>query len=118
MFISWYFNNFHDRDPFGFGGEDINSIFKGLKRNLDAHLSELNIRPIEMPHNALEDAIIQAKEFEKILEAMKNNYQAKMLHHGLSTFTISPFSAFKCVVIGTLTGKMKSILASLVPLIS
>jgi DNA polymerase III epsilon subunit-like protein len=71
MFISWYFDNFHNRDPFGFSGEDMNSMLKGLKKDLDAHLSELNIRPIEMPHNALEDAIVQAKEFEKILELMK-----------------------------------------------
>lgn len=69
MFTTWYFDNFYGgENPFGHSGEDINSMYRGITGNINAHIAQLNIRGKELPHNALEDAIIQAKEFEKVLE--------------------------------------------------
>lgn len=72
MFTSWYFNNFYNGiNPFGHSGEDINSLYRGVTKNPNAKIEQLKIRPKELPHNALEDAIIQAKEFEMVLELLK-----------------------------------------------
>ena len=73
MFTSWYFDNYYEgKNPFGYSGEDINSMFRGLMKDVDVHIVQLGLRPSELPHNALEDAIIQAKEFEKVLEMLKS----------------------------------------------
>jgi DNA polymerase III epsilon subunit-like protein len=70
-FTSYYFDNFYNgKNPLGYSGEDINSMYKGVMKDLDAHIAQLGLRGKELPHNALEDAIIQAKEFEKVLELM------------------------------------------------
>lgn len=72
MFTTWYFDNFyHKENPFGHSGDDINSMYRGLTHNVYAHINQLGLRNGDLPHNALEDAIIQAKEFEKVLEMMK-----------------------------------------------
>jgi len=69
MFTNWYFDNFYDnKNPFGHSGEDINSMYKGITKDLNAHIAQLGLRGKDLPHNALEDAIIQAREFEKVLE--------------------------------------------------
>lgn len=68
MFIHFYFDKFDIKNPFVFGGEDIESVYRGLVKNLDAHIESSDIYPRKIPHNALEDAIIQAEVFEKILE--------------------------------------------------
>ncbi len=71
MYISWYFNSFLGRNPFGFSGEDMNSFTRGLNKNIDASIKQLNMRTGELPHNALEDAVQQAKEFKYLLDSMK-----------------------------------------------
>ncbi|MBM3247113.1 hypothetical protein FJZ17_01050 [Candidatus Pacearchaeota archaeon] len=72
MFTSWYFDNFYQgQNPFGHRGEDINSMYRGVMRDPNAKISQLKIRGKNLPHNALEDAIIQAKEFEKVLELLR-----------------------------------------------
>jgi DNA polymerase III epsilon subunit-like protein len=74
-FTSYYFDNYNNgKNPLGHSGEDINSMYKGVMKDLDAHISQLRLRGKELPHNALEDAIIQAKEFEKVLELMGQNH--------------------------------------------
>ena len=71
MFTAWYFDNFYEgKNPFGHSGEDINSMYRGLKKNVNVHTEELLTK--ELPHNALGDAVVQAKRFEKVLEMMKN----------------------------------------------
>jgi ribonuclease T len=69
MFTAWYFDNFYEgENPLGFSGEDINSMYRGLKKNIHAHTGTLLSKDI--PHNALEDAIVQAKRFEIVLKEM------------------------------------------------
>lgn len=72
MFTAWYFDNFYSgENPFGHSGEDINSMFRGVSRDIYTDIKQLGLRKGEPPHNALEDAVIQAKEFERVLEIMK-----------------------------------------------
>jgi ribonuclease T len=72
MFITWYFDNFcSHQDPFGHRGEDINSMYRGKRKDVYAHVSDMFLRPSLMPHNSLEDAIIQAREFEAVLDGIK-----------------------------------------------
>lgn len=73
MFTAWYFGNFYDgRNPFGHSGEDINSMYRGLMKDVNAHVTQFGLRDGDLKHNALEDAIMQAKEFERVLELMKS----------------------------------------------
>ena len=63
-FVWWYFDNHCDyRNPFGHTAEDMNSMYRGIVRN--THASLRNLIPKELPHNALEDAIIQAQVFDR-----------------------------------------------------
>ena len=72
MFITWYFDNFCKyEDPFGYGGEDMNSVYHGKEKDRNVHMAELGLRPQSMPHHALQDAIIQAKEFEAVLKGIR-----------------------------------------------
>jgi ribonuclease T len=72
MFTAWYFDNFYEEEnPFGHSGEDINSMYRGVTKNKKAHIAQLGLRGDDLPHNALEDAIIQAKEFEMVLELLQ-----------------------------------------------
>ncbi len=73
MFSTWYFGNFYEgKNPFGFSGEDINSFYRGVIKNSNANIRDLGLRDKEgLSHNALDDAIIQAKEFEVVLSLIK-----------------------------------------------
>ena len=70
MFSTWYFGNFYDgENPFGFSGEDINSFYRGVTKNINANVRDLNLRNEDgLSHNALDDAIQQAREFEVVLK--------------------------------------------------
>jgi len=72
IFVSYYFDKFVGFDPFGHSGEDIQSIFRGNVKDLKVDLEELGLREKgELRHNALEDAIQQAKEFYVTLTHMR-----------------------------------------------
>ncbi|MBS3094486.1 3'-5' exoribonuclease [Candidatus Pacearchaeota archaeon] len=72
MFTAWYFDNFNDgQNPFEYSGEDINSFFRGVKRNPYAHIEDMNLREQKHKHHALHDAIYQAELFEKVLKMIK-----------------------------------------------
>ncbi len=72
MFTSWYFDQFcPGQNPLGYRGEDIGSLYRGVTGNMQARLEDLGLRKKSLPHNALEDAIIQAQEMEAVLELMK-----------------------------------------------
>jgi len=75
MFVSYYMNKFYQgENPFGFSGEDINSIFRGSVRDIKANIKELSIREKgRLRHNALEDAVQQAKEFYTTLVHMRQH---------------------------------------------
>ena len=68
-FTLYYFGEFNNgQNPFGHSGEDISSFFRGVTRNPNARLKDLKMRPKDgLTHNALEDAIQQAIEFEEAL---------------------------------------------------
>jgi ribonuclease T len=69
MFTAWYFDNFYEyKNPVGHSGRDIGDLYKGLCKNTSANIEDLNIECKELSHNALEDAIVQAKVLEKILD--------------------------------------------------
>ena len=73
MFLMWYFNNFYNgENPYGFGGIDITSMLQGFTRNLYERRSVLLEKSENIfPHNALQDAIFQAKQFEELLRRMR-----------------------------------------------
>lgn len=72
MYISWYFDNAGAENPFGYSGEDMNSFYRGLVRDEEAHMKDARVRDERDPaHNSLEDAIYQARIFEKVLEKAK-----------------------------------------------
>ncbi len=72
MFTSWYFDQFcPGQSPLGYRGEDIASLYRGVTGNVNARLEDLGLRKNGLPHNALEDAIIQAQEMEAVLALMK-----------------------------------------------
>ena len=71
-FTAYYFDNFYDGDnPFGHSGEDMNSVYRGLVGRVDASMKELGLRTEGLIHNALEDALQQAQEFEEVLSRLK-----------------------------------------------
>lgn len=83
-FLDFYLSLFGSgKSPFyrspnilGWGGIDIGSLYKGAKKTLSAHLSDINLRKKEgLTHNALEDAIQQAEELCYVL----NKYKIKPL---------------------------------------
>lgn len=75
MYISWYFDNFYDGDnPFSYFGTDMTSVYRGATGKMRARLGEVHVEDARNPaHNALEDAVHQAKQFGKILEMTKLN---------------------------------------------
>jgi hypothetical protein len=71
MFTSWYFDNFYNKEsPLGFSGEDINSMFRGYKRDINANIKQIKVS-FKHSHNSLDDAIEQAKKFEVLLDCLK-----------------------------------------------
>lgn len=70
MFVAWYFDNFDIEDPFGHSGEDINSIYRGVRRDINVSIKDIKIGTVHS-HNALDDAIEQAEKFERILRMMR-----------------------------------------------
>lgn len=73
MFTAWYFDNFYSgENPFGHSGEDMNSVYRGVRKDINASMRDLNMRGKSgLLHNALDDAVQQALEFEKVMELMR-----------------------------------------------
>jgi len=72
MFINWYFNKTGTPNPFGHSGEDMNSLYRGMTRNIYVSLDDIEVNYKPNPkHNTLEDAIYQAKQFEEVLDMIK-----------------------------------------------
>lgn len=73
MFTTYYFNNFYSgKNPLSYKALDIGSLYRGYARNEYAKIEDLKI-PDERkcPHNALEDAVQQAKELEAVLKLIR-----------------------------------------------
>lgn len=71
MYVKWYMHRYLDEDINGYDTEDIRSMYRGQTGNRDAQLWQIGLRKGKMSHNALEDAIQQAKEFHHVLCRMK-----------------------------------------------
>jgi DNA polymerase III epsilon subunit-like protein len=73
MYSAWYFDNFYaGKNPLGHSAEDISSMYRGITKNVNASLKDLVMRAEHgLSHNALDDAIRQAKEFEYVLSLMR-----------------------------------------------
>ncbi len=71
-FIMWYFAKHDLPNPFGYKGVNIDVLYRGITGRMDANLRDLEvIDDRTTPHNALEDAIFQAKLAEKVFSMMK-----------------------------------------------
>ncbi len=70
-FINWYFDNFVgiDKNPLGHSGENLNCLYRGLERSMQVNVNRL-LPPAGLSHNALEDAIAQARVAEYVLGQM------------------------------------------------
>jgi DNA polymerase III alpha subunit (gram-positive type) len=66
MFVCWYFWHFLNENPFGYNSTNLNSYYKGMKKDLATNIDEL--REKELSHDALQDAIDTAKIFNLIIE--------------------------------------------------
>ena len=74
MFVAYYFHRFLDRNPFGIAGLDVKSFYAGMTGRAYTESSKRDMEPqftsdLELTHNAVEDAIAQAKLFERLLAA-------------------------------------------------
>ena len=54
QFINWYFHKYLGRNPFGFSSQNINSLYKGLQK--DVHSSFKHLRKTTHDHNPVNDA--------------------------------------------------------------
>ncbi len=73
-FVNWYFHVFMGENPFGIGALDIKAYYMGLsgclwQETTSSHLPQQFQPPHHLTHNALDDAIMQAQIFKKLLEA-------------------------------------------------
>jgi len=66
QFVNWYFHKFLGVNPFGFSSQNLNSLYKGLTRNVRASFKHL--RKTKHDHNPVNDAMGNA---EALLE-MRN----------------------------------------------
>jgi hypothetical protein len=71
MFVAWYFHRFLHRNPFGISGLDLRSYYAGMKgtsytasgkQDMDAQFTA----GLALTHNAVEDAVAQARLFDRI----------------------------------------------------
>ncbi len=72
MFVNDYFHRYLGRNPFGHSALDIKALYMGLTGAAwqDTHLAAMAERyqlDMELTHNALQDAIDQARVFSRVL---------------------------------------------------
>ncbi len=54
MFISWYFNHFIERNPFGHSSRNLGDLYKGLVKNVRKNFKHL--RQTRHTHHPVDDA--------------------------------------------------------------
>jgi hypothetical protein len=64
MFVCWYFWHFLGENPFGYNSVNLNSLNKGLKKDLNAKLEVLRDR--NLTHDALNDAMDNGRIFQEL----------------------------------------------------
>ena len=72
QYINWYFHKFYGSNPFGFSSQNINSVYKGLTKDLFASFKHL--RKTKHTHHPVDDAIGNAEA----LLAMKRDMGLKI----------------------------------------
>lgn len=68
-FINWYFHHFIGRNPFGFSSQNLNSLYKGLRR--DYYASFKHLRKTRHTHHPVDDAMGNAEALLAMLEELK-----------------------------------------------
>ncbi len=65
MFISWYLYNFVGDNPFGHSSMNLNSFYKGVKKDLRHRLQDFRKKNCKTPHNhnPVNDAKANAEAF-------------------------------------------------------
>jgi len=72
MFVAYYFHRFRGHNPFGVAGLDLSSFHAGMIVSADltnvlGRLDPLIAAQDPLTHNALDDALAQARVFEQLL---------------------------------------------------
>lgn len=73
MFVAWYFDEVHVKNPFGHAALDMKAYYMGLTKSswrtssLRGMAKYGNIPFVSLPHNALADAKIQGNIFQKLI---------------------------------------------------
>lgn len=76
MFVAYYFHRYLQRNPFGVSGLDVKSFYAGMMGTPYVSSGKNDMEPqftadLALSHNALEDAVAQAKLFERLLAHRK-----------------------------------------------
>lgn len=75
-FVNWYFHHFLNENPFGFSALDIKAYYMGLsgcawKETTSSQLPQHLWHDQPLTHHALDDARVQARLFQGLLEEKK-----------------------------------------------
>ena len=65
QFVNYYLHFYEGENPFGYSSWNLNSLYKGLERNMRAKFKKYRIT--KHTHNALQDAIGNAEAIHTIL---------------------------------------------------
>ncbi len=81
MFVSDYFYRFLGHNPFGHAPLDVKSFYMGMSGGqwCATSMRQLSLRYLggrQLPHHALEDALIQAELFRKLLAELRARQRA------------------------------------------
>jgi len=68
MFICWYFWHFLGENPFGYSSQNLNSLYRGMRHDMNVKIDSLRSR--KLTHDALEDAKDNARIFLKLKEKL------------------------------------------------
>lgn len=82
MFVCDYFHRYLGHNPFGHKALDIKALFMGLKgvpwaKTSHRHVKQHYLEARDLPHHALEDAIIEAELLKAILNEIQRNANHK-----------------------------------------
>ncbi|MEM2942270.1 MAG: exonuclease [Candidatus Bathyarchaeia archaeon] len=72
MFVCWYFHMFLGRNPFGHSSQNLNSLYKGLTRDLFGSFKHLRNTPHD--HNPVNDARGNAEALLALIEKYRLKY--------------------------------------------
>lgn len=68
QFVNWYFHHFLGKNPFGFSSQNLNSLYKGLTKDVFASFKHL--RQTKHDHNPVNDAKGNAEAMIHMIENM------------------------------------------------